>query len=110
MKKIYRIRKNQEFSAIIQQHHSLANSSFVLYAQRRSTDNARIGLSVSHRLGNAVVRNKIKRQIRMMVLELLPFAEYPYDAVVIVRKPYLRKTYEENKKDLLKLFRTVKIN
>lgn len=110
MKKIYRICKNEEFATIIHRHHSSANASFILYIHQKQLQTARIGLSVSKKLGNAVVRNKIKRQLRMMLMEELNFEEYAYDAVVIVRRSYLDKSYADNKKDLLKLFRKVKIN
>ena len=66
MKKEYRIKKNEEFQKIIRQKKSIVHSKFVIYF-RKNDEHLRIGISVSKKLGNAVVRNKIKRQIRMMI-------------------------------------------
>lgn len=109
MKKCNRIRKNEEFSSIIDKRHSKASSSFVVYFNHRSEDHARIGISVSKRLGNAVMRNKIKRQVRMMLQESFDFNDTSYDYIVIVRNAYLGKTYADNKKDLEKTIKNCKI-
>lgn len=100
MKKENRIRKNEEFSSIINKKHSLASASFVLYYDDKKEEEARAGISVSKKLGNAVSRNRIKRQVREMIRALIDFKEYDKDIIVIVRRPYLNKDYYANKNDL----------
>ena len=41
-----------------------ANSYLVLYARRNHTDGNRVGLTVSKKLGCAVVRNRVRRRLR----------------------------------------------
>ena len=41
-----------------------ANSYFVLYARRNRTGMNRVGITVSKKLGHAVVRNRTRRRIR----------------------------------------------
>lgn len=41
-----------------------ANSLLVLYARPNKTDRNRIGLTVSKKLGKAVVRNRVRRRLR----------------------------------------------
>ena len=100
MKKLYRVRKNEEFSKIIGDKKSVADGCFVLYFADKKQDSARVGISVSKKLGGAVERNKIKRQVREMVRLVLDFDNYPKDLIIIVRKDFLNKTFEENKKYL----------
>ena len=100
MKKAYRIRKNEEFSSIINEKHSRHSAGFVVYYEKKKLDNARAGISVSKKLGNAVERNRIKRQVREMIRALIDFETCPIDMIVIVRKPYLEKDFMANKNDL----------
>lgn len=105
MKKEFRVRKNEEFSKIIAVRHSLGSGSFVVYSSPAVLDHARVGLSVSKKLGNAVCRNKIKRQIRMMLQQVFDFENCRFDLIVIARKSYLDKSYDDNRKDLEKLIK-----
>ena len=100
MKKKYRIKKNEEFSEIINLKHSKADGSFVLYFNTSKLDYSRVGISVSRKLGNAVERNKIKRQVREMIKDIIDFDNFGLDLIIIVRKGYLNKNYIENKNDL----------
>ena len=99
MKKEYRIRKNEDFSKIISKKTSLANQSFIIYYTKNDISHIRVGISVSKKLGNAVVRNKIKRQVRSLVNETFNFEEN-IDFIIIVRNKYLQLSYEENKKEI----------
>ncbi|MDO4500320.1 MAG: ribonuclease P protein component [Erysipelotrichaceae bacterium] len=105
MVKENRIRKNEEFSRIISKRKSCANSSFVVYFDKRAQDHSRIGISVSKKLGNAVVRNKIKRQVRMMIANFYKFDEETHDFIIIVRNSFLENSFAENQLNLEKLIR-----
>ena len=109
MKKAFRIKKNEEFSKLIAQKHSFAFNEYIIYAAKRKEDKARFGISVSKKIGKAYVRNKVKRQLRMMIQEEIDFYEYEYDIIVIVRQKYLEKDYLTNKKSLEKALKKVTI-
>lgn len=100
MKKAYRVRKNVEFAQIIGKKHSFSSACFVVYFDLKKLDNARIGISVSKKLGDAVERNKIKRQVREMCYSLVDFDNCSKDLIVIVRKGYLNNDFSNNKNDL----------
>ena len=105
MKKIYRIRKNEEFSRIIEEKHSTASASFVLYYSNKKEENARVGISVSKKLGDAVDRNRIKRQVREMAKATIDFENESKDIVIIVRQGYLKNDYQDNLSNLDKLLK-----
>lgn len=109
MKKEYRIRKNEEFTRIIRKKKSKASRIFIIYSDDKIEAHARAGISVSKKLGNAVVRNKIKRQLRMMIHETVNLDNASGDFIVIVREGYLNGTYDENKKDLEKVLKNCNI-
>ncbi len=106
MKKTYRVKRNIDFQAIIKQKKSVASRQFVLYYAKNDFNHYRAGVSVSKKLGKAVERNKIKRQVREMIYEIFEDQESS-DYIVIVRNGYLNKSFDENKRDLAKLRKKV---
>ncbi|MCR4950402.1 MAG: ribonuclease P protein component [Solobacterium sp.] len=109
MKKVNRVRKNEEFQVLIRQGKKKTSASFVMYCMPKKEEQARIGISLSKKIGNAVVRNKIKRQVRMMCQELITFEDYPYDVILIVRHVYKNNKYADNKNILEKVLYKAKM-
>ena len=105
MIKKYRVRKNEDFSKIIKKRKSIVDQSFIVYYYKKQESHSRVGISVSKKLGNAVERNKIKRQVRMMFANIYDFENSPSDLVVIVRKGYLEKSFSDNQNNLEKLIK-----
>ena len=79
-----------------------------LYYAPRKEDISRVGLSVGKKLGGAVERNLVKRQLRMMVQDLSDFHEN-FDCIILVRSAYLKQSFDQNKKDLEKVLQSVRI-
>lgn len=109
MKVKNRIKKAEEFQSMIKKGAKIVNQSFVIYYGQKDDDEARIGISVSKKLGNAVHRNLYKRQVRMMCHELIDFKNTNHDLVLIIRFNYSSLSYDENKNILEKLLIKAKI-
>lgn len=110
MNKDQRIKKNKEFRQIFKKGKSFANRQFIVYVLKSEQPEFRIGLSVSKKVGNAVVRNRVKRYIRQTFLELkdelLPNTDY----IIIARPQAATLDFHESKKSLehvLKIARTL---
>jgi len=106
MRKELRIKKSSDFEKVIKMKHSVVNRSFVIYFKENEYEHMRVGISVSKKMGKAHVRNKIKRQVRMMVNHLFN-EESSYDYVIIVRKGYIFQSFEDNEKLLQDLLNKI---
>lgn len=105
MKKKYRIKKNEDFQKVFKNGTSMANRQFVIYMLDQPEEKEfRLGLSVSKKVGKAVVRNRIKRLIRQVFLEEKDHIAKGKDYIIIARKPAAEMDYHAVKKSLLHLF------
>jgi len=59
-----RIRSRADFSALYKNHVHAADDTLVMLAAKNDVGRTRLGLAVSRKVGNAVVRNYWKRRLR----------------------------------------------
>ena len=109
MKKSFRVKKEKDFKAIFKEGTSFANRKFVIYRLENTKRHFRVGLSVSKKLGNAVMRNQIKRRIRHILIQYKSQLVEPVDFVVIARKGVEVLEYAEMEKNLLHVLKLSKI-
>ena len=108
MRKELRVKKSQEFSEIMNYKRYYNSDVMTLYVKPKKEEVNRVGLSVGKKIGNAVIRNKVKRQVRMMVQETYTFEEN-FDTIILIRKKFIEESYDSNKKVLEMLLKKVKI-
>ena len=58
------LKKNDDFKRVYGERNSYANKYLVMYIAKNGTERNRIGISVSKKVGNSVVRHRITRLIR----------------------------------------------
>ncbi len=83
----------KRFSQIHKDGSSAANRLLVIRVLANGTDQTRFGFVVSKRIGNAVVRNKVKRRLREAV-RTRPVAA-GWDAIFIARKGSEKAPYRK---------------
>ena len=100
MKVINRIKANEEFVATVKKGRTLKSPSYVVHYLKTELNICRIGLSVSKKIGNAVTRNRVKRQIRAMCDSLIKYDDYTFDIVIVVKPEFLNNSFDDNKQSL----------
>jgi ribonuclease P protein component len=80
----------------------------ILQCRHRRDDSAsRIGFTVTKRVGNAVVRNRVKRRLREVARQDKAHIQTGFDYVVIGRKSTIPRTFSDLERDLSSAFRGV---
>lgn len=64
MKRFHSIKKNSDFQLVYKGGKSYANKFLVMYVRETEREESRIGISVSKKVGNSVVRHHLARLIR----------------------------------------------
>ena len=86
MQRRHRLSRSRDFDAVYRHGRSVSTRFLVLYSfPREGGGEPRIGFAVPRSAGGAVVRNRIKRQLREVWTELLPGIGRDRDYVLIVR-------------------------
>ena len=105
MKVINRIKASDDFALAIKKGKAQRNQSFVIHYRPNEFNYVRVGISVSSKLGNAVVRNQIKRQIRSMCDALINYNSQSFDVVIIAKANFLNYSFIDNKHSLEELLK-----
>ena len=76
---------NTQFRKLYQKGTSHVSPSVVMYAKRNGLPFNRLGITVSKKIGKAVVRNRAKRRLREIFRTNLPNMKQGYDFVLVAR-------------------------
>lgn len=107
MKKQNIIKKSQDFEKIIKNNKSFKSKYFYIYKEKQEDNNYHFGISVGKKIGNAVRRNKVKRQLK----EILSKNDYQknFDCIIIVRREINNADFQEIKEDLNNALKKISI-
>lgn len=107
MKKEFRIKSNEEFSTLVKVGKRIKRNEFHIYYLQNIYSHNRFGVSVSTKIGNAVTRNKIKRQLRAIMDDFNKSSTKQHDIIVIAKQGFLNNTFQENKNALLESLKEI---
>jgi ribonuclease P protein component len=104
--KQYRLTKREDFNKVYRYGKSMANQQFVLYyLAQPGVEEFRLGVSVSKKVGNAVVRNRLRRMMKEIVRLNKEKMTPHYDYILIARKPVLEMDYQAMEKSIFHVIR-----
>ena len=95
------LKKNYEFHRLYSKGQSAVTPYLVVYARKTKKRTNRIGITVSTKLGKAVVRNRVRRRIR----EIYRLSEERFtpgtEIVVVARVRAVKASYQQLEKAML---------
>ena len=89
------LKNNQQFRFVYKNGRSYANKYFIRYVKENGLDKNRIGISVSKKVGNSVVRHRITRLVRESYRLHESVFNSGLDMVIIARPGAASIGYEE---------------
>jgi len=97
MARVWRLRPHGEFERVRQTGRSWPHRLLVLIVQPRlnaSLDPPRVAVVAGKRLGGAVVRNRVKRQLRAAIQQVAGHIPVGVDVIVMARAPLLDTDFD----------------
>ena len=103
------LKKNRDFQKVYNNGKSLANSYLVMYVMDNGLEKNRLGISVSKKVGNSIVRHRLTRLVRESYRLSEEHFRCGIDIIVIARTSAKGKDYHGIESALIHLGRLHKI-
>ena len=100
------IKNSQTYTQIINTNNSFKNKFFSIYYQK-STEANKYGITIPKKVGKAHTRNKIKRQIKNIIISNEFIIPKQFYYVIIIKEAILTIKYDQMTDELLKLLKKV---
>lgn len=108
LSRMERLRRRAEYLAVQQTGKKIHTDSFLVFVLARpelEAAPARLGVTVSKKVGNAVKRNRVKRLVREAFRRHKKQFPAGVDLVFIAKRTAVERSYEEVEKELERLCR-----
>ena len=103
MKRATSLKQNHEFQRLYKRGKSAVGSSMVLYCRKNKLGHNRLGITVSTKLGHAVVRNRARRRLREVYRLNSGRLDQGWDLILVARGRCLSTPWPELNATFLRL-------
>ncbi len=101
------IKKSDTYSEIISKKQAVKNKYFSIYYEKNNEFN-KYGITVPKKVGKAHIRNKLKRQIKNIIITNEKDIQMSFNYVIIIKEASLELSYLKMSYELLDLFKKVR--
>ena len=102
------IKKSETNTKIINENNSIKNKYFSIYISKNEDGN-KYGITIPKKIGKANVRNKLKRQVKNIIITNEFNIQKNFNYVIIVKEATLTLNYNEMANELLNLLKKVSV-
>lgn len=101
------IQKSETYSEIISKKQSYKSKYFSLFYQKTDVNN-KYGITVPKKVGKAHIRNKLKRQLKNIIMTNEKDIQTGFNYVIIIKEASLELSYQELSYEILNLLKKVR--
>lgn len=109
MDKRYRLRNNMEFKRVYKDGKNYWNRNLILYVRKNNMENSRVGYSITKKIGNSVVRNKVRRRMKEILRLNFSNVKDGYDLIFIPKRNVVDISYKELESAILHILKLSKV-
>lgn len=104
------VKENYEFRRIYRKGRSAVSPCMVVYCQKNRQGRSRLGVTVSTKLGHAVVRNRVRRRLREIYRLNREHMVPGYDVIVVARNRAAAAPYRRLEREYLSLLNKLELS
>ena len=109
MKRAVTLKENHEFRRLYQKGASAVSGCMVVYCRKNRLGHNRLGITVSVKLGHAVVRNRARRRLREVYRVNSGALKQGYDIILVARGKTVSPGWNELNATFLRLCRKLEL-
>ena len=96
MEKNKRLRDNKDFQKIYKKGRRIWDDKFTVYFLKNGLkDESKVGFTVNKKIGNAVIRNHLKRRLKEIIRHHFPLIPKGYNIIIVPKKKVLGFSYSK---------------
>ena len=105
MNKVYSLKKNIEFKKVYSQGKNYWNRNLILYVKKNNYNYNRVGFTITKKIRNSEVRNKIRRRLKEVYRLNMQNMNLGYDLIFIPKKNTVDISYQELESAMLHILK-----
>ena len=103
--KKWRINRGKEYGYIYKTGRRITGKYIIVFIKENHLDHNRFGIVTSKKIGNAVTRNRAKRQLREVIRKNMQIMRLGYNLVIIARFNMKESSFDLIEKDFLRIMK-----
>jgi ribonuclease P protein component len=103
--KKWRITRGKEYGYIYKTGRRITGKYIIVFIKENNLDYNRFGIVTSKKIGNAVTRNRAKRQLREVIRKNMQMIRPGYNLVIIARFNMKEPIFDMIEKDFLRIMK-----
>ena len=104
-----RLRTNEDFLKVYRNGKNYWNRNLTIYVKKNNLHISRFGYSITKKIGNSVVRNKLRRRMKEIVRLNFDCIKPGYDVIIIPKRNTVEIDYKELESAILHLFKNSRL-